>query len=109
MSASLALTASDLGFTVLFDVSRCTELTADVLPPFSPKLWPSLFPDERVIVPQASPAAFDAAGGLCQPDIDLGDLDGRLPSFPGLSVVSMRPFLSGLGVLDLILDGISMY
>jgi len=106
VSPSLVLTGSTAGLELQLDVSRWTELTVAVLPPWSARLRPSLFPDVRDSESQASPAAFEAAGGpSLLPPNGLGDLDGLFPSFPGLNVVSIRPFLSGLGVLDVSFDG----
>ncbi len=65
-----------------------------------------MLPVDLDSVPQANPAAFEAAGGPpLRPPEALGDFDGRFPSFPGLSVVSIRPFLSGLEVLDVVFAG----
>jgi len=55
---------------------------------------------------QARPAALeDAGGGLNRPADDLDDFEGFLPSLV-LRVVNMtRPFLSGLGVLEVFFWG----
>ena len=106
VSASLAMTWSGAGLELLLKVSRCIELTVAELAPCSAKLCPSLLPDPLDSVSQASPAALEAAGGpSLRPTAALGDFDGLFPSFPGLNVVSIRPFLSGLGVLDVSFEG----
>lgn len=54
----------------------------------------------------ARPAALeDAGGGLNRPAEDLGVLEGFLPSLVRKVVNITRPFLSGLGVLDVFLGG----
>ena len=106
MSASLAFTWSGPGLELPLVTSRCKEFTVAVLPPWSARLCPYLLPAALERVSQARPAALEAAGGpSLRPPEALGDFDGRFPSFPGLKVVSIRPFLSGLGVRDVICDG----
>ena len=64
--------------------------------------------DDLEIESHASPAAFeDAAGGPALRPVEalLDDLEDAFPSLLPLKVVSMRPFFSGLGVLDTTLGG----
>lgn len=70
------------------------------LPFRGPRVWPSLFDGNLGLESHAKPAAFEAAGGRRErPPDALGDFEGRFPSFVR-KVVNMRPFLSGLGVLE---------
>ena len=89
-------------------LSRRVDSTVVVLPFLPAQGCPSFCPDTLDIESQARPAAFDDAGGAPRraPEA-LGDFECFLPSLGPLKVVNMtRPFLSGLGVLDVFVTGI---
>ena len=87
-------------------LSRRVESTVTVLPFRPAKLCPSLCPDILEMESQARPAAFDEAGGALNRVAEvLGDLEGFLPSFVRNVVNIGRPFLSGLGVLEVFFGG----
>lgn len=95
MSESLRPAESPLQLSP-FGESKVVELAfCDI------NVWPNDCDGNREVESQAKPAALEAAGGrTLRPPDDLDGLDGFFPSLVR-NVVSIRPFLSGLGVLEI--------
>ncbi len=94
-SESLRTTESPL------QLSRFAESKVVELAFCDTNVWPSVCEGNREVESQAKPAALEAAGGRkLRPPDDLEGLDGFFPSLVR-NVVSIRPFLSGLGVLEI--------